>query len=227
VFVILFRKMLFVNFKTYKEATGKKALELAKICQLVAEKTTLKIIPVAQAADIFRLSQAGIEVWSQHVDDIEYGPNTGQLLPEAMITAGAKGTLLNHSENKLPTEVIRTTLVRCRQLGLKVMVITASVEEAQRLAADQPDFLAFEPPEFIGSRTESVASARPESISEFVKKFNKLPVLVGAGIQSGEDVTTALKLGAKGVLVASGVVLAKDPKKKLLDLAAGFSKAEK
>jgi len=44
-------------------------------------------------------------------------------------------------------------------------------------------------------------------------------VLCGAGITKGEDVESAIKLGAEGVLVASGVVKAKDQKAALHDLA--------
>jgi triosephosphate isomerase len=38
-----------------------------------------------------------------------------------------------------------------------------------------------------------------------------MPILCGAGISQAEDVTIALKLGTLGVLVASGIVKAKDP----------------
>ena len=47
-------------------------------------------------------------------------------------------------------------------------------------------------------------------------------VLCGAGITNGEDVRAAIELGADGVLLASGVVKAKDPKKALLDLVSGI-----
>ncbi|RLG55770.1 MAG: triose-phosphate isomerase, partial [Candidatus Hydrothermarchaeota archaeon] len=54
-----------------------------------------------------------------------------------------------------------------------------------------------------------------------VKKIdNSIVVLCGAGISTGDDVRAAIELGAEGVLLASGVVKAKDPKKALLDLAS-------
>jgi len=46
----------------------------------------------------------------------------------------------------------------------------------------------------------------------------RIPVLCGAGVKNGSDVKRALELGTKGVLLASGVVRAKDPKAVLLDL---------
>jgi len=177
---------------------------------------------VVQSVDIFRLSSQGFTVWSQHVDDINFGPNTGQILPQAVKEAGAKGTLLNHSEYKLPIEVINEIVKRCRALKLKVLVCSDSFEETKAIVASKPDLIAYEPPEFIGSRTESVSSAKPGVIKDFVKEIKEIPVLVGAGVRSQKDVKIALKLGAKGILVATDVVLAKDPQKELLDLAGGF-----
>ena len=56
-----------------------------------------------------------------------------------------------------------------------------------------------------------------------VKKVNpKVRVLCGAGISKGEDVRNALKLGTEGVLLASGVIKAKDQKAVLMDLVAGL-----
>jgi len=214
--------MVFVNFKTYKQGTGEKAVKLTKVCQAVEKKTAVKIIPVVQAVDIFRLASQGFEIWAQHVDDINFGPNTGQILPQAIVAAGAKGTLLNHSEYKLPLEVIRDIIKRCQALKLKTLVCSDNLEEAKDIIKSKPDFIAYESPEFIGSRTDSVSSAKPGVIMDFVKEIKKIPVLVGAGVHSQKDVKVALKLGAKGILVATDVVLADKPEKELLDLAGGF-----
>jgi triosephosphate isomerase len=214
--------MIFVNFKTYEQGTGQAALKVAEICQKVAKKTSVKIIPVVQNVDIFRFANQGFEVWAQHVDDIDFGPNTGQVLPQAVKEAGAKGTLLNHSESKLPVEVIKETIRRCRALKLKILVCSDNLEEAKQVVEAKPDLIAYEPPEFIGSRTESVSTAKPEVIKDIVKAIKEIPILVGAGVHSREDVKIALKLGAKGILVATDVILAEKPEKELLDLAGGF-----
>jgi triosephosphate isomerase (TIM) len=47
-------------------------------------------------------------------------------------------------------------------------------------------------------------------------------VLCGAGVKTGKDVRRAMELGADGVLLASGVTLAADPEKALLDLLEGL-----
>ena len=47
-------------------------------------------------------------------------------------------------------------------------------------------------------------------------------VLCGAGVKNGEDVRKALELGAEGVLLASGVVKAKDVESVRRDLIVGL-----
>ena len=44
--------------------------------------------------------------------------------------------------------------------------------------------------------------------------LREIPLIVGAGIKEGHDVRISMSLGAKGVLVASGIDKAKDPEKK-------------
>ncbi len=51
---------------------------------------------------------------------------------------------------------------------------------------------------------------------------HKVRVLCGAGVKTGKDVAAALSLGAEGVLLASGVVKAKDPYSVLRDLVSGL-----
>jgi triosephosphate isomerase len=48
-----------------------------------------------------------------------------------------------------------------------------------------------------------------------------IPVLCGAGVKNGKDLRKAMELGAKGVLLASGVIKAKDIKATLIELVTG------
>src|SRR3989338_5016291 len=93
--------IIIINFKTYASATGKNAVKLAKICESVAKKSKTNIAVAVQAADIYRVAQAvAIPVLSQHIDDVDYGSNTGSVLPEDVKQNGAEGPLLNHSEKR-------------------------------------------------------------------------------------------------------------------------------
>ena len=49
-----------------------------------------------------------------------------------------------------------------------------------------------------------------------------MKVLCGAGVKNGKDVAKALELGSDGVLLASGIVKAKDKEKVIRDLASGL-----
>ncbi len=226
--------MIFVNFKTYREGTGGKAVELAKICQEVQKTSKVKIIPVVQAADLYQIKNqfSELEIWVQHLDPFPQGQYTGWINLEAVKEAGASGTLLNHSEHQIPPGTVRQIIKRARSPShqspvtshqrFQVMVCCKSIGQAERLTKFKPDFLAYEPPELIGSREKSVASEKPEAIGNLVKMIPEIPITVGAGIHSQEDVKISLKMGAKGVLVATDIVLAKDSKKELEDLAKGF-----
>jgi len=216
--------IIIVNFKTYEEATGKKAVKLAKICEYVSEKYDINIAISPQFCDIFQISQSVKKklILSQHLDSIYPGPYTGHISPLSIKEAGANGSLINHSERRLKLEEIK----RCVEIANKYELITvccsADVNESKEIAKFNPDFIAYEPPELIGTGI-SVSQTKPGVVTKTVneiKRINpKIKVLCGAGITNGKDVKKALKLGTVGVLVASGIVKAKDPKKVLIEFA--------
>lgn len=222
--------MLFVNFKTYPEGTGAKAIELAKICEEVSRASKIEIIPVVQVVDLFQVKQkVEIPIWVQHLDWFPSGQYTGWVNLEAVVEASASGTLLNHAEHQIPPGTVRQMLKRVKERenkragNFKTMVCAKTLGQAQRLAKFKPDFLAYEPPELIGGDL-AVSEAEPNVIKRIVKRIPDIPIIVGAGIKSGKDVRKSLEFGARGILVSSGIVLAKDPKEALLDLAKGFEK---
>jgi len=218
--------MLFINFKTYEEGTGKNALELVKVLEEVAEFSQIKIIPVVQATDIKEAAGASkLEIWTQNVDPVSFGSHTGSILPESVLEDGAVGTFLNHSERKFQDTVsLQQTIERCVQLGLKTLVFASNLDELGIISSYNPTFVAYEPPEFIGSTTASVTSAQPDIILKAVEiaKTHNLPLIVGAGIHSRQDVKKSLELGATGIAVAKDILKADDPRKELLDLIEGF-----
>jgi triosephosphate isomerase (TIM) len=225
------KKGIVVNFKTYQEATGKRALALARICDEVAEEFNANIVVAVQAADIRLVaSEVGIPVFAQHIDGVKYGSATGWVLPEAVAEAGAKGTLINHSERKLTVEEIGPRLLRAREANLTTIVCSGmkttedTILETRRIASLGPDYIAAEPPELIGGDVS--VTTRPHLITAVVEAVTavdpRVGVLTGAGVKTGEHVRDAIRLGTKGVLLASGVTKAKDPKAALIDLAKGL-----
>ncbi len=217
--------MIIVNFKTYKQATGQRAVDLAKICEEVSKKTNIKIIVAVQNVDLYHVSRdVSIPVFAEHMDPVDYGAYTGKDLPEALVENGAVGILINHSEDHLELSNIEADIKRAKGVGLMSVVCAASAKASEAVASFDPDYVAVEPPELIGGDV-SVSKAKPELISDtvkLVKKVGNIPVLCGAGIKDRTDVKIALELGCEGILIASGVTKAKDPKAALLDLAEGF-----
>lgn len=207
--------MIIVNFKTYLESTGKRAVELAKQAERASKETGANIIVVPQFVDIAKVAQAvEIPVFAQHIDPIKPGSSTGHVLAESVKEAGAVGSLINHSERQLRLIDIDAIIALAKEKGLASCVCTNNPAVSAAIAALRPDITSVEPPELIGSGI-SVSKAKPEIVTDTLKLVHnvdpKMIILCGAGISQAEDVSIALKLGTKGVLVASGIVKAKDP----------------
>jgi len=214
--------LILINFKTYIEATGERAVKLAKYAEEVSGEFDVTIAVAPQFADLFRVSQeVSIPVFAQHIDPIEPGSHTGSVLPESVMESGAVGTLLNHSEKRMTLADIELCVRRAKELNLITVVCTNNVKTTEAAAALQPDYVAVEPPELIGTGIP-VSKADPEVVRgsvEAVRRISeKVRVLCGAGISKGEDVKAAIELGTSGVLLASGVVKAKDQKRAIEEL---------
>jgi len=238
--------MIWVNFKIQKETFGEGALRLSETCRKVSLKTKVKVVPVVSPFDLRLIKEkVGGEVWIQHIDPFMEGPKTGWLSPAQAIAAGADGSLINHSEHKIPFGQVRQILAFLkRDEWIKKWGKLFSSMENGKLKIDKfstmvcfrtkgqagkwvkklnpkPEYVAYEPTELIGSDT-SVSEAKPEAIKRIVKLLSDHDVVVGAGVRERKDVEVALRLGAKGILVSSDVVKAKNPEKELLDLARPF-----
>ncbi|HLD57322.1 MAG TPA: triose-phosphate isomerase [archaeon] len=210
--------LILVNFKNYKESCADSGVRLAEVCDSVSKESGVNIIVAPQYTDLKGIkSTVKIPVFAQHIDPIEKGgAYTGHIVAENL-EGCVSGSLINHSERKLNLEDIEKCVKILKGLSLVSVCCAASVDEAEKIAKFDPDFIAIEPPELIGSGVS--VTTRPEiviSCVEVVKKVNpNVKVLCGAGITTGQDVKKALDLGAHGVLVASGVVKAQNPKKVL------------
>ena len=223
-------RLLVLNFKTYIEATGKRAVDLARLASKVSEDRGVQVVVAPQFTDIKAVSEnAGVTVFSQHLDPIKPGAFTGHVLADAVKSAGAEGSLLNHSERRISSSEIQTGVKLCEQNDLYSLVCSESASASAEIARTKPDMIAIEPPDLIGTGI-SVSKTRPELITGSLHKIRSVNttvrVLCGAGITTSEDVSTALKLGTEGVLVASSVVKSKDPRRVLVDMTDAIANAE-
>ena len=218
--------MIFINYKTYEEGSGTRAIGLTKILEEVAHTTQVKIIPVVQIIDAEAIiASTTLEVWIQHVDPLTYGAHTGWTLPEEAAKIGVSGVFLNHSEHKFDNfDALYTANEKAMSANLKTLIFAGTLDELKKITELAPTYIAYEPPELVGSTTTSVAQAQPQVISEAAEIAREagLPLIVGAGVHEMSDVKKSLELGAVGVAVATDIVKATDPKKELLDLTEGF-----
>ena len=207
--------MIIVNFKTYLESTGKRAIELAKQAERASKETGACIVVAPQFVDLAKIAEeVEIPVFAQHIDPIKPGNSTGHILAESVMEAGAVGTLINHSERQLKLSEVDAIVRLTREKKLISCVCTSNPSISAAVAYLNPDIISIEPPELIGTGV-AVSQAQPEAVTNTIRLVRKVNdeavILCGAGISRGEDVSIALKLGTHGVLVASGIVKAKDP----------------
>ena len=215
------KPVIVVNFKAYENASGTRALELARIPEKVAKKTGVSFAIAVQPTDLRLIaSVVSIPVLAQHFDPVEFGAYTGHLSPHVLKDCGAMGSLLNHAERKLPLDIIEKSVELGRRLGFFTVLCADTPYAGKALSEFDPDLIAVEPPELIGGNV-SVATANPQLISDVVNMVGKGRVLVGAGIKTAQDVRISLELGASGVLLASGVTKSMNPEEVLTDLAQG------
>jgi triosephosphate isomerase (TIM) len=220
-------RTLIVNFKNYPEVLGDGSVSLALAVERASDAAHIEAI-VAPPTPMLALvaSKTKVRVYSQSVGSKSGDKTTGEILPEAVKAAGARGTILNHSESRRKPEELGKLVPRLVGMGMEVCLCAQTAEEAAELAGLEPLYLAIEPPELIGSGV-AVSKARPDLVQKTVSAVRKSgyegKILCGAGIVSGEDVTKALALGVDGVLVASSVVKARDWESQVRELARSLS----
>lgn len=213
------KPIIAINFKTYLEGTGENALILTKKIEMLKAQygDIFEFIVAVQATDIFRISkETKVTVFGQHFDPIVPDRNTGFISVNALISSGAKGSLLNHSEHRMRIDELEEAIKLAKKYDFQTMVCANDPLMVAAVASFIPNFIAYEPPELIAGDI-SVSEAKSDQITNAVKFLENqkisIPLLVGAGIKKKKDLLIALKLGAKGILVSSGIVKAKEPEK--------------
>jgi triosephosphate isomerase (TIM) len=221
--------ILILNYKNYYEIEGQKGIELARSVQKVSESfggsIQLVVAPPQPALALVK-QNVNIPVFAQHLDYAEAGSTTGYFIPEMARSFGAQGSLLNHSEHRIDElETIQGLVNRLRSLQMVSVVCARTPSEVSKLARFEPDYIAIEPPELIGSG-RAVSKENPSIVTDSIDAAAKISqnarVICGAGITDANDVSSALKLGAVGILVASGIIKATSWIDKITELASGF-----
>lgn len=217
--------MFIINYKNYDEIAGNKAQKLASVAASVAKKYKIKIAIAPPNHLLSAVSNYRGPVLAQHVDNVKTGSTTGFIVAELLKKSKVRGSLINHSEHRIPSKDIVALVGRLKVLRMISVVCVKDVSEAAKYAKLNPTYIAIEPPELIGTG-RAVSTERPELITKAVKAVksakNNTKLLCGAGIVTGQDVRKARELGSVGILVASGIVKAKNWHKIVDEFARGM-----
>jgi len=219
--------IIILNYKNYSQTIGNIGLELTKIAENVATETGASIAVCPQTVDIGLTSQeVDIPVLAQHVDSNDFGSHTGNNLIEAIKESGAIGSLVNHSEHRLKLSDIEKIIDKSKRMNFYTCVCSNNIQTSKAISALEPNACAMEPPELIGSGVS--VTTKPELVQQTLVAIknasNIVQPLVGAGVTTATDVREAIQMGAKGVLLASGFVKAKNPREVLLNMAQALTK---
>jgi triosephosphate isomerase len=216
--------MFVINCKNYEEIAGDKIIKFIKIAEKISKKYKVKIAISPPQHLVGLVANSSIPILAQHIDVSKVGSTTGFVIPELLKKSKVKGSLINHSEHRISSKEIEKLVLKLKELKMISILCVKDIAEVKKYVKLNPDYIAIEPPELIGSG-KAVSKEKPELIAKAASivnnSKNKTKLLCGAGIVSGEDVAKAIELGSKGILVASGIIKAKDWNKVISE----FSKA--
>ena len=222
--------MLVINMKNYLEGSRDEAVRISKTSNHASKKYGVTIAiapPIGMLSEMIRYHDT---IFAQHLDNVDVGSTTGYVVPEIARGIGVIGSLINHSEHRIPASDIKALVRRLKKLDMISVVCVKDNMETRKYLKLNPDYIAIEPPELIGSG-RAVSRERPEVIAEAAHVIqeagNGTKLLCGAGIVSSDDVTEAIKLGSDGIMVASGIIKARNRSKKIVEFTEAISKIKR
>lgn len=214
--------MFVINCKNYEEVAGDKIIKFVKTAEKISKKYGIKIAVSPPQHLIGLVSNSSVPILAQHIDNSSVGSTTGFVIAELLKKSRVRGSLVNHSEHRISSREIKGRILKLRELKMISVLCVKDLKEVKKYVKLNPDYIAIEPPELIGSG-KAVSTEKPELIEKaanVVKSSkNSTRLLCGAGIVSGQDVSKAMELGSKGILVASGIVKAKNWSRIMADFA--------
>lgn len=214
--------MFVINCKNYEEIAGDKIIKFVKIAEKISKKYKVKISISPPQHLVGVVANSSIPIFAQHIDVSKVGSTTGFIIPELLKKSKVSGSLINHSEHRITSKEIEKLVLKLKELKMTSILCVKDIAEVKKYVKLNPDYIAIEPPELIGSG-KAVSKEKPELIAKAASivnnSKNKTKLLCGAGIVSGEDVAKAIELGSKGILVASGIIKAKDWNKVISEFA--------
>jgi len=206
---------------------GDQILELALAADRASKEFDIDVVFTTPFCDIRRVAEATerLFVFAPHMDPIPVGRGLADILPESIKAAGAEGVMLNHVEKPITFAVMQKAIARAKELGLQVLAIADTIEEAKAAASLNPTAITAEQSELIGSgitADESYIS----STTNAIKSVNPdIIVLQAAGIKDENDVYKMIFDGSEATGTSSAVGLAEDPGKMAYNMIRAVRRA--
>ncbi len=207
------KKPFFIfNPKSY--LYGEELLQLALLGDELAREYPVSIFVTAPFTDIANIAKhtQHIIVSAQHMSGMPLGRGMGYAPPEALYSAGARATFLNHAEHPLTVSELQKAMERADELGILTVVCADSIKEAEMITAFGPDIILCEPTELIGTGQTSDDSYIAATNEAIRKHDEHILIMQAAGISDENDVYRTIALGADGTGCTSGIVKAENPK---------------
>lgn len=206
---------------------GKDIVDLARIAEEASKKYQIPIIyttPYINIVDVVLHTQ-DLFVFAPHMDSLPVGRGLADILPESVKSSGAHGVMLNHVEKPLGLSELNHTLERARALNLMTIVCANCVKETQSVATLGPDMIVSEPASQIATGHAAGTDFVREAVKAVRKVDPEIGVLIGGGVNSGEDVYDIIYAGADATGSSSGIVLARDPKAMIHEMISALREA--
>jgi len=192
---------------------GDQILKLALAAERASIEFDVDVIFTTPYCDIRRVAEATerLFVFAPHMDAIPVGRGLADVLPESVKAAGADGVLLNHTEKPVTFAVLQKTIGRAKELGLLVLAIADTIEEAKAIALLSPDVITAEQQVLIGSGVIADENYIAGTTDAIKSVDGSILVLQGAGIKDEDDVYNMIFDGAEATGTSSAVGKADNP----------------
>src|SRR3990170_5025750 len=125
---------LIVNLKGYDEVLGERPIRFAEVANFLSQKYKNVTILIAPPSPIFEKIAKITPSISQHIDPLEPSGRTGYILPKEIRLLGGIGSLINHSERRIPFEDIKKNIELCKKYHLVSFVCARDIEEVESIA---------------------------------------------------------------------------------------------
>ncbi len=208
---------------------GNDVVDIALIADEAAAKYNIDVIftsPFLVLERIVSLTK-NLLIFAPYIDDINMGREGGggKILPESVVAAGADGVQLNHSARPMTLATVCNLVGRAKRIGLLTEVVGSSIPEIRAIATLSPDVIIAEPLELIGTSTPADVDYIKTSTNAITEINKDIKVLIGAGINTGEDVYKCIYAGADASGSASGIFTSKDPEATIHEMFAAVRQA--